>query len=159
MAFANAFLGLCHSMAHKMGSAFHLPHGLANALLITEVIRYNASDAPRKQATFPQYTHPDAKARYARIADHLNLGGATLDEKVERLIAAIEELKRALDIPISIEAAGVDREAFHEKLDALSEMAFDDQCTVANPRYPLIDEIKDLYIRAFVGVSGPDSNG
>lgn len=155
MAFANAFLGLCHSMAHKLGAAFHLPHGVANALLIPHVIRYNASDAPRKQATFPQYTHPDAKARYARIADHLGLGGTTLDEKVEKLIAAIEELKRTLDIPASIEAAGVDRAGFHARLDELAEMAFDDQCTVANPRYPLIDEIRDLYVRAYAGTIAP----
>jgi acetaldehyde dehydrogenase/alcohol dehydrogenase len=151
MAFANAFLGLCHSMAHKLGAAFHIPHGVANALLISHVIRYNASDAPRKQATFPQYTHPDAKARYARVADHLGLGGNTLDEKVERLIEAVEELKRTLNIPASIQAAGVDRAAFNAKLDELAELAFDDQCTGANPRYPLIEEIKDLYIKAYVG--------
>lgn len=151
LAFANAFLGLCHSMAHKLGSAFHLPHGLANALLINHVIRYNASDAPRKQATFSQYTHPEAKARYARIADYLGLGGTTPDEKVERLIEAIEKLMRTLNIPESIQAAGVDKAAFHAKLDELAELAFDDQCTIANPRYPLIEEIKDLYIRAYVG--------
>ncbi|MGB4256826.1 MAG: bifunctional acetaldehyde-CoA/alcohol dehydrogenase [Phycisphaerae bacterium] len=151
MAFANAFLGVCHSMAHKLGSAFHIPHGVANGLLITHVIRFNATDVPRKMATFPQYTHPYAKERYARVADHLGLGGATEDEKVNRLIAAVEELRRTLDIPASIEAAGVKREEFYAKVDQLAELAFDDQCTGANPRYPLISEIKGLYLKAFHG--------
>ncbi|GMU20536.1 MAG: aldehyde-alcohol dehydrogenase [Phycisphaerae bacterium] len=151
MAFANAFLGICHSMAHKLGAAFHIPHGVANALLITHVIRFNATDVPRKMAAFPQYTHPYAKERYARTADHLGLSGATEDEKVERLIRAIEELRAKLDIPASIEAAGVKREEFYARLDQLAELAFDDQCTGANPRYPLISEIKALYIKAFEG--------
>jgi len=149
MAFANAFLGICHSMAHKLGAAFHIPHGLANALLISEVIRYNATDVPRKQAIFPQYTYPSAKARYARIADYLNLGGATEDEKTERLVQAIDQLKRELNVPDSIEAAGVKEADFLAKVDELAELAFDDQCTGANPRYPLISEIRELYLKAF----------
>jgi acetaldehyde dehydrogenase/alcohol dehydrogenase len=151
MAFANAFLGVCHSMAHKMGTAFHLPHGLANALLISQVIRYNATDKPRKQAYFPQYEYPNAKARYARIADYLGLGGTTAEEKVDKLIEAVEKLKAEVKIPASIEDAGVTEKVFYEKLDKLSELAFDDQCTGANPRYPLISEIRDLYISAFKG--------
>lgn len=149
IAFANAFLGVCHSMAHKLGSQFHVPHGLANALLINESIRFNATDAPRKQATFPQYKYPDALARYAQIADHLNLGGKTPEEKVERLTQAIDQLKQALDIPLSIKEAGVNEQTFYEKLDSMSELAFDDQCTTANPRYPSIEEIKQMYINAY----------
>ena len=151
MAFANAFLGICHSMAHKLGARFNLPHGLANALLIVDVIRYNATDIPLKQTAFPQYTYPTAKSRYARIADHLQLGGKTEDEKVEHLIRAIEELKAKLDIPASIRDAGVPEQAFTAALDTLSEDAFDDQCTGANPRYPLIREIKALYQKAYTG--------
>jgi acetaldehyde dehydrogenase/alcohol dehydrogenase len=149
MAFANAFLGLCHSMAHKLGAMFHLPHGLANALLINEVIRYNATDAPRKQTAFPQYEYPNAKARYARIARYLELPGTNDDQLVESLIGAINKLKYELDIPACIKNAGVDEKAFMGCLDELSEMAFDDQCTGANPRYPLFGEIKQVYIQAF----------
>jgi len=149
MAFANAFLGLCHSMAHKLGAMFHLPHGLANALLINEVIRYNATDAPRKQTAFPQYEYPNAKARYARIARYLELPGTNDDQLVESLIGAINKLKYELDIPACIKNAGVDEKTFMNSLDELSEMAFDDQCTGANPRYPLFGEIKQLYIQAF----------
>jgi acetaldehyde dehydrogenase/alcohol dehydrogenase len=149
MAFANAFLGICHSMAHKLGAMFHLPHGLANALLITEVIRYNATDAPRKQAAFSQYEYPSAKARYARIARYLELPGSNDDELVESLIEAIEDLKAQLNIPGSIQEAKVDEKAFMASLDQLSEMAFDDQCTGANPRFPLFAEIKQLYIQAY----------
>ena len=151
MAFANAFLGICHSMAHKLGAAFHLPHGLANALLINTVIRYNATDVPFKQTSFPQYTYPSAKARYARIADHLGLGGNTPDEKVERLIAEITKLKKALGLPVSIREAGVAEKDFRAQLDTVAANAFDDQCTGANPRYPLISEIKDLFLRAYEG--------
>ncbi len=152
MAFANAFLGICHSMAHKLGSTFHVPHGLANALLISHVIRYNATDVPFKQAIFPQYKYPNAKQRYAQIADHLQLGGTTLDEKVERLIIAVEELKRDLDIPSTIkEVVNVEDSVFYTKLDELAEQAFDDQCTGANPRYPLIQDLKELYIQAYQG--------
>ncbi len=149
MAFANAFLGVCHSMAHKLGSWFHLPHGLANALLISHVLRYNASEAPSKQGTFPQYTHPQAAERYARLADYLGLGGSSVGEKVEKLIEAVEKLKEELDIPGSISEAGVEKKAFEAELEEMSEAAFDDQCTGANPRYPLIAEIKELYLQAF----------
>ena len=151
MAFANAFLGICHSMAHKLGAAFHLPHGLANALLINTVVRYNATDVPFKQTSFPQYTYPSAKARYARIADHLGLGGNTPDEKVDRLVAEITKLKKALGLPASIREAGVAEKEFHAQLDTVAANAFDDQCTGANPRYPLISEIKDLFLRAYEG--------
>ena len=151
MAFANAFLGICHSMAHKLGAAFHLPHGLANTLLINSVIRYNSTDVPFKQTSFPQYTYPSAKARYARIADHLALGGRTPDEKVELLIVAINRLKKELGLPGSIREAGVAEKQFHAQLDTLAANAFDDQCTGANPRYPLISEIKELFLRAYEG--------
>jgi acetaldehyde dehydrogenase/alcohol dehydrogenase len=153
MAFANAFLGLCHSMAHKLGATFHLPHGLANALLICEVIRFNATDSPRKQAAFPQYEYPHAKARYARLARLLELPGEDDDELVESLIESLETLKRQLDIPDSIQAAGVPEEEFLAKLDELSEEAFDDQCTGANPRYPLMSEIRQLLLNAYYGSS------
>jgi acetaldehyde dehydrogenase/alcohol dehydrogenase len=152
MAFANAFLGICHSMAHKLGSTFHVPHGLANALMISHVIRYNATDIPFKQAIFPQYKYPNAKWRYARIADYLSLGGTTEDEKVEKLVEAIESLKRELDIPMTIKEtlSGEDRE-FYEQVEAMAEQAFDDQCTGANPRYPLIRDLKELYTLAYRG--------
>ena len=149
MAFANAFLGICHSMAHKLGSTFDIPHGLANALLINPVIRYNATDIPVKQTAFPQYKYPLAKTNYAKIADHLGLGGETEDEKVELLIQAIEELKEEVDIPTSIKAVGIPEDAFYKKLDEMAELAFDDQCTGTNPRYPLINELKELYIQAY----------
>jgi acetaldehyde dehydrogenase/alcohol dehydrogenase len=151
MAFANAFLGVCHSMAHKVGAAFHVPHGLANALLINTVIRYNATDVPFKQTSFPQYACPTAKARYARVADHLGLGGSTPDEKVERLIAEITQLKKALNLPASLREAGVAEKDFHAQLDTVAANAFDDQCTGANPRYPLISEIKEMLLRAYEG--------
>ena len=149
MAFANAFLGICHSMAHKLGAMFHVPHGVANGLLISEVVRFNSVDNPRKQAAFPQYKYPNAKWRYARVADYLELGGKDDDEKVEKLIEAIEALKKRVGIPASIREAGVNEKAFYDKLDSMSEQAFDDQCTGANPRYPLISELKALYINAF----------
>ncbi len=151
MAFANAFLGICHSMAHKLGAAFHVPHGLANALLICEVIRFNATNRPTKQGLFPQYKYPEAKIRYASIADFLGLGGKTEDEKIEKLIEAIEDLKKKLNIPATIKDAGVNEQDFLAKIDELSEKAFDDQCTGANPRYPLITEIKELYLKAYYG--------
>ncbi|MFW6035658.1 MAG: bifunctional acetaldehyde-CoA/alcohol dehydrogenase [Halothermotrichaceae bacterium] len=152
MAFANAFLGICHSMAHKLGSAFKLPHGLANALLINQVIKYNSSDVPVKQTAFPQYKYPLAKTNYAKIADHLGLGGKSEEEKVDLLIEAIKKLKEDVDIPKNIKAAGVVEEKFYEKIDKISELAFDDQCTGANPRYPLISELKQLYINAYKGI-------
>jgi acetaldehyde dehydrogenase/alcohol dehydrogenase len=151
MAFANAFLGVSHSMAHKMGSRHHVPHGLANALLIDEVIRFNAVDNPRKQAAFPQYKYPNAKWRYSVIADYLHLGGNSEDEKVELLIKAIDELKDKVGIPKSIRTYGLSETKFYSTLDEMSEEAFDDQCTVSNPRYPLISEIKQMYINAYEG--------
>ena len=152
MAFANSFLGICHSMAHKLGATFHVPHGLANALMISHVIRYNSTDAPFKQAIFPQYEYPHAKERYARLADYLKLGGETLDEKVENLVNAIEKLKAEVEIPLTIKETlqGEDRD-FYEKLENLAEQAFDDQCTAANPRYPLIKDMKELYVLAYQG--------
>jgi acetaldehyde dehydrogenase/alcohol dehydrogenase len=151
MAFANSFLGLCHSMAHKLGAAFNIPHGIANALLINQVIKYNATDCPRKQAIFPQYKMPEAKRRYAQIANNLNLKGKTEDEKISALINAIEELKRDIDIPSSIKAWGVSKKDFEAKLDWLVENAFDDQCTGANPVYPLMEDIRKIYLDAFEG--------
>lgn len=151
MAFANGFLGICHSLAHKLGATHHIAHGVANGMLITEVVRFNAVDNPRKQAAFPQYKYPNAKWRYARVADYLNLGGTTDDEKVQLLIAAIEDLKAKVGIPKSIQEAGISSERFYASLDAMAEQAFDDQCTGANPRYPLISELKQLYINAFEG--------
>jgi len=151
MAFANAFLGVCHSMAHKLGSTHHLPHGVANALLISEVIRFNAVDNPRKQAAFPQYKYPNAKWRYAKIADYLQLGGSSEEEKIELLIDEIEKLKETIGIPKTIKEAGVSSKSFYSLLDKMSEEAFDDQCTGANPRYPLISEIKQMYINVFEG--------
>ncbi|MDD3119049.1 MAG: bifunctional acetaldehyde-CoA/alcohol dehydrogenase, partial [Victivallales bacterium] len=151
MAFANAFLGVCHSMAHKLGAMFHVPHGLANALLICDVIRFNATDRPTKQGLFPQYKHPEAKTRYAMISEAMGFGGKTEDEKVENLIAAIEALKKRLNIPASIKDAGVNEQEFLARIDELSEKAFDDQCTGANPRYPLISEIKELFLKAYYG--------
>lgn len=151
MAFANAFLGVCHSMAHKLGAEHHIAHGVANAVLINHTIKFNAVDNPRKQAAFPQYKYPNAKWRYAKIADYLNLGGNTEDEKVDNLIKAIEELKAKVGIPANIAECGVSKQAFYASLDKMSEEAFDDQCTGANPRYPLISEIKQMYINAYEG--------
>ncbi|MDR3212229.1 MAG: bifunctional acetaldehyde-CoA/alcohol dehydrogenase [Planctomycetota bacterium] len=151
MAFANAFLGVCHSMAHKLGGTFHIPHGVANAILITHVIRYNSTDVPLKQATFPQYAFPEAKARYARMADYLGFHGKTQDDKVENLIVNIEKLRDTVKIPSTIQGAGIDEKDFLAQIDQLSELAFDDQCTGANPRYPLIREIKDIYLKAYYG--------
>lgn len=151
MAFANSFLGLCHSMAHKMGAAFNIPHGIANALLISQVIRYNATDCPRKQAIFPQYKMPEAKKRYAQIAKNLNLKGKTDEEKIDALIEAIENLKKEIDIPSSIKEYGISKKDFEAKLDWLVENAFDDQCTGANPVYPLMEDIKQIYMNAFNG--------
>ncbi|MEC9487992.1 MAG: iron-containing alcohol dehydrogenase [Halanaerobium sp.] len=151
MAFANSFLGICHSMAHKLGSTFNLPHGLANALLINPVIHYNATDVPVKQTSFPQYKYPLAKRRYSEIANHLGLPGEGDTEKVHHLTAAIKELARELNIPVSIKELGISRDSFLQELDRMAELAFDDQCTLANPRYPLIEEIKELYLQAYHG--------
>ena len=151
MAFANAFLGVCHSMAHKLGSYHHLPHGIANALMIDEVIRFNSAENPAKMGTFPQYKYPECMKRYANIADMLKLGGKTDAEKVENLIKAIDQLKAEVEIKPTIKEYGVDEKDFLDRLDQMSEDAFDDQCTGANPRYPKISEIKDMYLRAYYG--------
>ena len=152
MAFANGFLGICHSMAHKLGSAFNIPHGTANALIINQVVRFNANDNPTKQGAFAQYHYPEGKRRYAEIAEMLNLGGKDDDEKVNKLIVAITNLKKAIDIPLSIKEYGVSEADFNAKLDELVLLAFDDQCTGANPVYPLMKELKALYIDAYNGV-------
>ncbi len=151
MAFANAFLGVCHSMAHKLGAFHHLPHGVANALMIEEVIRFNASETPAKMGTFSQYDHPHTLARYAEIADHLNLGGNTDEEKIENLITAINELKEKVGIKKTIKDYNIDEKVFLDNLDEMVEQAFDDQCTGANPRYPLMSEIKQMYLNAYYG--------
>ena len=151
MAFANAFLGLCHSMAHKLGAYHHLPHGVANALLISEIIRYNAVEVPTKMGTFPQYEYPHAKARYCECADYLGIKGNSDDEKLENLIAAIDELKARVGIKKTIRDYGIDEQKFLETLDEMTEMAFDDQCTGANPRYPLMSEMKEIYLKAYYG--------
>nr|WP_253197884.1 bifunctional acetaldehyde-CoA/alcohol dehydrogenase [Clostridium gasigenes] len=155
MAFANSFLGVCHSMAHKLGAFHHVPHGIANALLINETIKFNATDAPIKQAAFPQYKYPNASWRYARIADYLALGGNSEAEKVELLMKAIDELKATVNMPLTIEAAGVSKDKFYNELEEMVDQAFDDQCTGANPRYPLMSEIKQMYVNAFEGVKSP----
>lgn len=149
MAFSNAFLGICHSMAHKLGAFHHLPHGMANSLLINEVIKFNSCDAPTKQAAFAQYKYPNAACRYAKIADYLGLGGNTDAEKVELLVKAIEELQRKLNMPMTIKEAGVEEDKFRADLDSMVEQAFDDQCTGANPRYPLMSELKEMYLNAY----------
>jgi acetaldehyde dehydrogenase/alcohol dehydrogenase len=151
MAFANAFLGVCHSMAHKLGAFYHLPHGIANALMIDEVLRFNAAEVPAKMGTFSQYAYPHTKRRYAMVAEALGLGGKTDDEKLERLIAAIDKLKAEVGIKKTIKDYGVDEKEFLERLDAMTEQAFDDQCTSANPRYPLMSEIKQMYLNAYYG--------
>lgn len=151
MAFANAFLGICHSMAHKLGAYHHLPHGVANALLITKVLRYNAEEVPAKMGTFPQYEYPHTLARYAEIADFLHLGGKTDEEKLDRLCAKIDELKNLIGIKDTIADYGIDEDKFLETLDEMTENAFDDQCTGANPRYPLMSEMKEMYLEAYYG--------
>lgn len=151
MAFANAFLGVCHSMAHKLGAFHHLPHGIANALMLDEVIRFNSTDVPAKMGTFPQYAYPHTKARYAEIADYLNLGGKTDDEKVENLISALDVLKDKIGIKKTIRDYVPNEEDFLNRLDSMTEQAFDDQCTGANPRYPLMSEIKQMYLNAYYG--------
>ena len=151
MAFANAFLGVCHSMAHKLGAFHHLPHGVANALLINEVIRFNSEEVPTKMGTFPQYDHPHTMRRYAEVAESLNLGGKNDEEKVENLIKKIDELKEQIGIKKTIKDYGIDEKDFLDRLDEMTEQAFDDQCTGANPRYPLMSEIKDMYLRAYYG--------
>ena len=151
MAFANAFLGVCHSMAHKLGAFHHLPHGVANALMIDEVIRFNAAESPAKMGTFSQYAHPHTLARYAEIADALALGGKTDEEKLEKLIAAIDALKARVGIKSTIKDYVADEADFLARLDDMVLQAFDDQCTGANPRYPLLSEIKQMYLNAYYG--------
>ena len=151
MAFANAFLGVCHSMAHKLGAFHHLPHGIANALMIEEVLRFNASETPSKMGTFSQYDHPHTLARYAEVADYLGLKGNSDAEKLESLINAVNELKERIGIKKTIKDYGIDEKDFLDRLDDMVEQAFDDQCTGANPRYPLMSEIKQMYLNAYYG--------
>ncbi|MBR6695216.1 MAG: bifunctional acetaldehyde-CoA/alcohol dehydrogenase [Oscillospiraceae bacterium] len=151
MAFANAFLGVCHSMAHKLGAFHHLPHGVANALLIEEVMRFNASETPVKMGTFSQYDHPHTLARYAEVADYLGIKGKSDEEKLENLIKAINTLKAKVGIKKSIKDYSIDEKDFLSRLDEMTEQAFDDQCTGANPRYPLMSEIKQMYLNAYYG--------
>jgi acetaldehyde dehydrogenase/alcohol dehydrogenase len=151
MAFANAFLGVCHSMAHKLGAFHHIPHGIANALMIDEVLRFNAVEVPPKMGTFSQYDHPHTLARYAEVADSLGLGGKTGEEKLDNLIKAIDALKEKVGIKKTIREYGIEEKDFLDRLDEMSEQAFDDQCTGANPRYPLIKEIKQMYLNAYYG--------
>ena len=151
MAFANAFLGVCHSMAHKLGAFHHLPHGVANALMMTYVIRFNSEEVPPKMGTFPQYGYPHTRARYAEVADYIGIKGKDDAEKVENLIKEIEVLKKKIGIKGSIKEYGIDEKDFLDRLDEMSVQAFDDQCTGANPRYPLISEIKEMYLKAYYG--------
>lgn len=151
MAFANAFLGVCHSMAHKLGAFHHIAHGIANALMLEYVIRFNASETPTKMGTFSQYAYPHTKARYAEVADYLGLGGKDDDEKLENLIKAVNDLKARIGIKETIRDYGVDEKVFLDTLDDMVEQAFDDQCTGANPRYPLMSEIKEMYLKAYYG--------
>ena len=155
IAFANAFLGVCHSMAHKLGAFHHLPHGVANALMIEEVLRFNAAEVPAKMGTFSQYDHPHTLARYAEVADALRLGGGTDEEKLEALIQAVNSLKERVGIKKTIRDYGVDEADFLARLDEMVEQAFDDQCTGANPRYPLMKEIKQMYLNAYYGAHEP----
>lgn len=151
MAFANAFLGVCHSMAHKLGAYHHIPHGVANALLLDEVMRFNSQEVPTKMGTFPQYDHPHTLRRYAEIAESLGIEGKDDNEKLEKLIAKIDELKEKVGIKKTIKDYGISEKDFLDTLDEMSEKAFDDQCTGANPRYPLISEIKEMYLKAYYG--------
>ena len=151
MAFANAFLGVCHSMAHKLGAFHHLPHGVANALMLEQVIRFNSAEVPTKMGTFPQYDHPHTMARYAEVADYLGIKGKNDEEKVKGLIKALNDLKDKIGIKHSIQEYGIDEKDFLDRLDAMTEQAFDDQCTGANPRYPLMSEIKQMYLNAYYG--------
>lgn len=151
MAFANAFLGVCHSMAHKLGAFHHIPHGIANALMINYVLRFNSAEVPTKMGTFPQYDHPHTLRRYAEVAEALGFGGVNDEESLNNLIKAIDELKEKIGIKKTIKDYGIDEKDFLDRLDEMSEQAFDDQCTSANPRYPLISEIKEMYLKAYYG--------
>lgn len=158
MAFNNAFLGVCHSMAHKLGAFHHIPHGIANALLISMVVDYNAAECPRKMGTFSQYQYPHTMARYAECARFVGIQAKDDAEAVQKLIAKIEELKEKVGIKKTIADYGVDEKYFLETLDDMCEKAFDDQCTGANPRYPLISEIKDMFLRAYYGDNKKSEN-
>ena len=151
MAFANAFLGVCHSMAHKLGAFYHIPHGVANALMLDEVLMFNASEVPVKMGTFSQYDHPHTLEKYAQVADYLGLGGKDDEAKLKNLIKALDELKEKIGIKKTIAEYGIDEKEFLDRLDEMAEQAFDDQCTGANPRYPLISEIKQMYLNAYYG--------
>ncbi|MBQ3589136.1 MAG: iron-containing alcohol dehydrogenase, partial [Clostridia bacterium] len=153
MAFANAFLGVCHSMAHKLGAFHHLPHGVANALMINEVIRFNSAEAPTKMGTFSQYDHPHTLERYAEVANYLGVQGNSNEEKLNGLIALINDLKDKIGIKKTIKEYQIDEEKFLASLDEMVEQAFDDQCTGANPRYPLMSEIKEMYLNAYYGIN------
>ena len=151
MAFANAFLGVCHSMAHKLGAFHHIAHGVANALMIEEVLRFNAAEAPAKLGTFPQYDHPHTLRRYAEVAEALGVKGGSDRDKLEGLIKLINDLKAYVDIKPTIRDYVPDEQDFLNRLDDMVEQAFDDQCTGANPRYPLMSEIKQMYLNAYYG--------
>ena len=151
MAFANAFLGVCHSMAHKLGAFHHIPHGIANALLLDHVLRFNSAEVPPKMGTFPKYDHPHTLRRYAEFAESLGIKGKTDEEKLENLIKKIDELKEKIGIKKTIKEYGIDEKVFLDTLDDMTEQAFDDQCTGANPRYPLMSEIKEMYLKAYYG--------
>ena len=151
MAFANAFLGVNHSLAHKLGAFHHIPHGIANALVLTDVMRYNADEVPTKMGTFPQYQYPKTLARYAEIGRFVGLTGKDDKEVFEKLLDKLEELKKIIEIKPTIKDYGVDEKYFLETLDEMSEQAFNDQCTGANPRYPLIAELKEIYLKAYYG--------
>ncbi len=156
MAFANAFLGVCHSMAHKLGAFHKLPHGVANALMIDEVIRFNSNKTPVKMGTFSQYDHSHALERYCEVADYLGISGETCEEKVKNLVAAIGDLKEKVGIKSTIKEYVPNEKDFLSRLDEMAEQAFDDQCTGANPRYPLISEIKQMYLNAYYGKESAD---
>ena len=151
MAFANAFLGIAHSMGHKLGAHFHLPHGICVALMLNEVIKFNSAETPEKMGTFPAYTHPQALRRYAKIAEELGVLDGDDNEKVSRLINKIDELKDMIGVKHSIKEYDISEEEFLSVVDEMSEQAFDDQCTTANPRFPLVSEIKELYLKAYYG--------
>ena len=153
MSFANAFLGISHSLAHKLGAAFHIPHGICNAMVLENVVRFNMVDNPTKQGMFPQYEYPNAKAKYAKVASYLGLAGKNDDEKVESFLKKIKEVRDALEIgyPIKDFSSGISEIEFKEKLDKMALDAFDDQCTGANPRYPLVEELKEIYLASYYG--------
>jgi acetaldehyde dehydrogenase/alcohol dehydrogenase len=151
IAFANAFLGVCHSMAHKLGAAFHIPHGIANGLLLTNAIRFNATNLPTKQTAFSQYDRPNALRRYGEVALVLGFTQTHTTDRVQALLEWLDELKDQLDIPRSIQAYGIDEATFLANVDRLAEEAFDDQCTGANPRYPLISELRNILLDSYYG--------